>query len=231
MHGNEKLNLASRGVLNDNNHHEATEWKDKKHPRDGPCQDLSAQWSCNGNRLVLTLTKCGVQMLQQHQWEHQWHSRSPRHVCLKSKSQPLKLTSSPNLTTWWCMTPIDWLYMTLYTFAMLTMFPSLSNVTIRVFCTSVSRSFNVIRWDTARKALISVAPPSGHVLTQWNSSITSLRHQACRCLWGEGQVKEMCRQMFLEGSNWNGWLERQCQVVPERAATHLACTLSVLVPE
>ena len=32
--------------------------------------------------------------------------------------------------------------------------------------------------------------------------------------WGKVKVKEMCLQMFLEGSNWNGWMDRQRKVVP-----------------
>ena len=35
-------------------------------------------------------------------------------------------------------------------------------------------------------------------------------------LWREGQIKEMCLQMFLEGINWNGWTDRQQEVVPKR---------------
>ena len=47
-----------------------------------------------------------------------------------------------------------------------------------------------------------------------NSSVTSTGHWAWRYLWGKGQVKEMCLQMFLKGSIWYGWMGRQWEVVP-----------------
>ena len=40
-------------------------------------------------------------------------------------------------------------------------------------------------------------------------------------LWGEGQIKEMCLQIFLEGSNWNVWTDRQREVVPKRRGTRV----------
>ena len=33
---------------------------------------------------------------------------------------------------------------------------------------------------------------------------------------GKGQVKEMCLHKFLDGSNWNGWADRQWRAFPER---------------
>ena len=51
---------------------------------------------------------------------------------------------------------------------------------------------------------------------QGNSSITSTGHGEWRYRWGKGQVKEMCLQIFLKGNNWNGWTDRQQQVVPKR---------------
>ena len=45
--------------------------------------------------------------------------------------------------------------------------------------------------------------------------------RVCWCLRGKGQVKETCLQMFLEGSNWNGWMDRQQQVVPVRRGTRV----------
>ena len=65
-----------------------------------------------------------------------------------------------------------------------------------------------------------------------NSSVTSTGHWACRYLWGKGQVKEMCLQMFLKGSNWNGWTDRQWQVVPKRRGTKVksSCTCVGLDP-
>ena len=38
---------------------------------------------------------------------------------------------------------------------------------------------------------------------------------------GEGQVKEMCLQMLLEGRNWSGWTNRQRQVVQKKRDTRL----------
>ena len=57
-------------------------------------------------------------------------------------------------------------------------------------------------------------------------------HRACWCLWGTGQVKEMCLQMFLEGSNWNGWMGRQREVVQKRQGTRVksSCACVGLVP-
>ena len=54
-----------------------------------------------------------------------------------------------------------------------------------------------------------------------------------RCLRGIGQIKEMCRQMFLEGSNWNGRTDRHREVVPERRGTRVksSCTCAGLDPE
>ena len=52
-------------------------------------------------------------------------------------------------------------------------------------------------------------------------SAASTGHWECRCLRAKGQVKEMCLQMFLEGSNWNGWIDRQRHVVPERWGTRV----------
>ena len=42
---------------------------------------------------------------------------------------------------------------------------------------------------------------------------TAKGHQVCWCLWGRGQVKKMCLEMFLEGSNWNSWLDRHKEPV------------------
>ena len=49
---------------------------------------------------------------------------------------------------------------------------------------------------------------------------------------GKGQVKDMCLQMFLEGSNWNGWTDRLRQVVPEiwRKRVKSSCTCVGLDP-
>ena len=54
-----------------------------------------------------------------------------------------------------------------------------------------------------------------------NSSVTSTGHGEWRYLWGKGQIKEMCLQIFLEGSNWNGWTDRQREVVPKRRDTRV----------
>ena len=56
------------------------------------------------------------------------------------------------------------------------------------------------------------------------SSATSMGHRACWCLRGKGQVKDMCLQMFLEGSNWNCWTDRQRQVAPKRRSTRVKCS-------
>ena len=42
-----------------------------------------------------------------------------------------------------------------------------------------------------------------------------------RYLWGKGQIKEMCLQIFLEGRNWTCWTDRQRQVVPKRRGTRV----------
>ena len=42
-----------------------------------------------------------------------------------------------------------------------------------------------------------------------------------RYLWGKGQIKEMCLQIFLEGSNWTGWTDRQWEVIPKRWGTRV----------
>ena len=51
-------------------------------------------------------------------------------------------------------------------------------------------------------------------------------------LWGKGQVKEMCRQMFLKGSNWICWTKKQREVVPKRRGTTVksSCTIIGLDP-
>ena len=41
---------------------------------------------------------------------------------------------------------------------------------------------------------------------------------------GKGQVKEMCLQMFLEGSTWNGWMDRQWEVSQKRRGTRGKCS-------
>ena len=53
------------------------------------------------------------------------------------------------------------------------------------------------------------------------SSVTSTDHRACWRLWRKGQVKEIYLQTFLEGSNWNGWMDRQWEVVPKRRSTRV----------
>ena len=52
-------------------------------------------------------------------------------------------------------------------------------------------------------------------------------------LWGKGQVREMCLQMFLGSSNWNGWMDRQREVVPKetRHESERACASVGLVPK
>ena len=64
---------------------------------------------------------------------------------------------------------------------------------------------------------------------QWSSSVTSTGHRVCWCQRGIGQVKEMCRDMFLKGSNWNDWMDRQRQVVPKRRAQEWKALRPVLV--
>ena len=61
------------------------------------------------------------------------------------------------------------------------------------------------------------------------SRIQSTGHRACWHLWGKGQVKEMCLQIFLEGSNWNGWTDRQRQVVPKRRGTRVKSSSTSIV--
>ena len=54
-------------------------------------------------------------------------------------------------------------------------------------------------------------------------SVTSTGHGQWPYLWGGGwgQIKEICLQIFLEGSNWTGWMDRQRQVVPKRLGTRV----------
>ena len=54
-----------------------------------------------------------------------------------------------------------------------------------------------------------------------NSFETSTGHGEWRYLWGKGQVEEMCLQVFLEGSNWTGWTNRQWEAVPKRWGTRV----------
>ena len=65
-----------------------------------------------------------------------------------------------------------------------------------------------------------------------NSFTASTGCRVCWYLKGEGQAKEMCLQMFLEGSNWNGWKDRHQQVVPKRWGTRVetSCTTVGLDP-
>ena len=53
----------------------------------------------------------------------------------------------------------------------------------------------------------SVARQPNSVLqhNQRNSSVASTGHRVWRCPRGKDQVKEMCLEMFLKGSDWNGW--------------------------
>ena len=62
--------------------------------------------------------------------------------------------------------------------------------------------------------------------------MASVGRQVCRCLRGKRQIKGMCFRMFLEGSNWNAWMDRQRQVVPERRGTRVksSCTCVGLDP-
>ena len=54
-----------------------------------------------------------------------------------------------------------------------------------------------------------------------NSSVTSTGHGEWWYLWGKGQIKEMCLQIILEGSNWTGWTDRQWEIVPKRWGTRV----------
>ena len=42
---------------------------------------------------------------------------------------------------------------------------------------------------------------------RWSSSTLSTGDQACRWLWGKGQVKKICLETFPEGGNWSGWTD------------------------
>ena len=46
---------------------------------------------------------------------------------------------------------------------------------------------------------------------------------------GKGQVKEMCLQMFLKSSNWNGWMDRQLEVVQRDEAQKWKALTRVLI--
>ena len=50
--------------------------------------------------------------------------------------------------------------------------------------------------------------------------------------FNRGKVKEMCLQMFLKGSNWNGLTDRQRELVPKRRGTRVktSCTCVGLDP-
>ena len=65
-----------------------------------------------------------------------------------------------------------------------------------------------------------------------SSSVTSTGHGEWPYLWGKGQIKEMCLQIYLEGSNWTGWMDRQREVVPKRRGTRVisSCTSIGLDP-
>ena len=55
----------------------------------------------------------------------------------------------------------------------------------------------------------------------WNTCMASMGYRVGWCLWGKDQVKEMCREMFLEANNWNGCTDRQRQVVLKRWGTRV----------
>ena len=46
---------------------------------------------------------------------------------------------------------------------------------------------------------------------------------------GGGQIKEMYLQIFLEGSNWTGWTDRQRQVVSNRRGTRVKSSSTSIV--
>ena len=60
-------------------------------------------------------------------------------------------------------------------------------------------------------------------LNRWSSS-TSTGHRVSWCLWGKGQVKEVCLETLPEGGNWSGWMYRQREVVPERRGARVKCS-------
>ena len=71
-------------------------------------------------------------------------------------------------------------------------------------------------------ATISQAKP--HSVRQLNQCSTAKskkqfhninRPSGMQVSMGEREVKEMCLQIFIEGSNWNGWMNRQQEVVPK----------------
>ena len=71
----------------------------------------------------------------------------------------------------------------------------------------------------------------------FNSKSRKQFHTINRPCWvtvsmGKGQVKEMCLQVFLKGSNWNGWTDRQREAVPKRCGTRVksSCTSVGLDP-
>ena len=66
---------------------------------------------------------------------------------------------------------------------------------------------------------------------QRHSSVTSMGLRSCQCLWEQGQVKEMCLEIFLGGSNWNGWTDRQWGVVPERQSTGVKSSCTCVGPD
>ena len=98
-------------------------------------------------------------------------------------------------------------------------------------CTG-SRVISINQTSTAPISPVTPGSVARQAQSVFNSKIeetipvTSTGHQACWYLWGNGQVKEICLQTFLQGSNWNSWTDRQWEVVPKRRGTGVksSCT-------
>ena len=99
------------------------------------------------------------------------------------------------------------------------------------FCSSNSDSKARLSGVTAKSVLngnIDEAVPDHH----WAIRLASQPLVWGNRLWGKDQVKEICLHMFLWGSNWNGWMNRQQEVVPKRqdARGESSCTSDGLDP-
>ena len=51
----------------------------------------------------------------------------------------------------------------------------------------------------------------------WSLTVIGCYYHRVRwCLWGKGQVKEMCFEMLLQAFSWSGWMDKQLKVVSKR---------------
>ena len=73
----------------------------------------------------------------------------------------------------------------------------------------------------AKPGSVARQPNQCSTANRGNSSVTSTGLGKWQYQWGKGQIKEMCLQISVAGSNWTAWTDRQREVVPKRRGTRV----------